>query len=822
MGSAPGIYFVSVQGSDAWSGTRPEPDAAGTDGPFRTLARARDTLRAAPKDRDRRIVLRAGTHHLEEPLLLDVRDSGTPDHPLIIQAYPGEEAVLSGGRVISGWTHRTDGVWAAPVPQARTGEWTFRQLRVGDRIQTLARHPNRDPDNPTTGGWLFARQSKGASGDWTTTMANIHTPGDWMEWDLDLPADGEYALWLYYGQLMKNHGRDNMDGQTAFQVDGGDDVPLVNLPDTGGWRTHKWSRCATLPLTRGKHTLRWTNRKGGGIDFNAFALCTAAGWQPETTDLPPVPAGHHLLVVQAETHDRGEGREMSVSRMSPTGKRDELPFAEGDIPRDWDLSTAQVSVFPAWGWVGGPVQVGGVDHEKGILRLTGQNAQQEIRLGNRYCIENVREALDEPGEFFLDRQAGELLLRPDCDDIRGERVVAPVHDRLIHIQGDPETDTWPEHIHIRGLHLRDSTYSIAVRTLYEPDDAAVWLDHARDCVVEDCTFSHLGGYAVKLLNNTTRCRILACPMFDLGQGGVITTGPTATQATDCVVAGCHMHHLGRVYKHVAGVYITTGSRHRVAHCTIADVPRYAISFKSYNGDAYSHDNVAEFNEMLRTNLETNDTGAIETLGRDRKPSGNIIRHNIILDVVGMKHKPEGGLITPFYTWGVYLDDYSSGTHVYGNIVARTYRGGYHNHLGFDNIVENNVFVDGKLYQAEWNGKADMRRNVFRRNIVVFSDPDAVYIKSGGWSPEVLDECDANVVWCSGEDLTHTKRGITPAGNWAKWQELGFDRTSVVAPPLFIDAENDDYRLQSSSPALALGFKPIPVDRIGVKGYRKEP
>jgi len=37
---------------------------------------------------------------------------------------------------------------------------------------------------------------------------------------------------------------------------------------------------------------------------------------------------------------------------------------------------------------------------------------------------------------------------------------------------------------------------------------------------------------------------------------------------------------------------------------------------------------------------------------------------------------------------------------------------------------------------------------------------------------------------------------------------------VIADPLFVDADADDYRLQPDSPAFALGFEPIPVDRIG--------
>ncbi|OGV73332.1 MAG: hypothetical protein A3K19_14365 [Lentisphaerae bacterium RIFOXYB12_FULL_65_16] len=813
----PGTYFVALNGNDAWSGTLPEPNAARTDGPFLTLDRARDAVRAADRNLGRAVVLRGGTYYLTAPLRLGPEDSGTAQHPVVYQAYPGETVRLSGGRPITGWQDKGNGVWAAPVPEAKVGGWEIRQLRVGDAMQTLARHPNRDPQNPTTGGWLFARMKNPTDAGWYLTVESIHNAGDWMEWDVDVSVAGEYALWLCYGQDMKPFGRESMDGQTVFQVDAGADVPLSNLPNTGSWQKFTWTKTATLSLPQGRHVLRWTNRKGGGINFNAFALCTDPAWTPKDIDLPQPAAGSQLLVVQAEQHARAEGKEMRVGAVTPPGHTSELPFGDGDIP-DGDLTGAQVMVFPAWGWVGGPVQVGGVDRDKCILKLTGANATQEIRLGNRYCLENVRGALDQPGEFYLDRAAGELLYMPTAADFAQAEVVAPVLDRLVEVHGDPAADTWPEHIRFRGLAFSDSTYSLAVRSMYEPDDAAIWFDQARDCVVEDCTFAQLGGYAVHLRNRTTRCQVLGCSIFDMGQGGVIATGKTADQATDCVVAGCLMHHLGRVYKHVSGVYITTGSGHRVANCTMTDLPRYGISFKTYNKDACSHNNVAEYNEILRSNLETNDTGAIETLGRDSEPSGNIIRYNLILDVVGMKDSPEGKILTPHYTWGIYLDDYSSGTQINGNVVARTVRGGYHNHLGFDNIVENNIFIDGQDYQGEYNGNEKMRRNVFRRNIVVFGDPKAVYLSSGGWAPEVLAECDRNVVWHRTEDLATTERKITPVGNWAEWQKLGFDTNSVVADPKFVNAAADDYRLQPDSPALALGFEPIPFEKIGVKGY----
>lgn len=813
MTRVPGTFYVSPQGNDQWSGTLPEPAPDGTDGPFATLGQARLALRAMARDMDRRVILRAGTYYLDEPLALVAEDSGTADHPVLYTAAPGERAILSGGRRISGWEAGEDGVWRAPVPDA--GEWDFRQLRVGDERQRLARFPNFDPRNPTTGGWLFAR-SRSDHSAWYTTVGNIHTPGDFIRWDIQVPAAGTYQLWLYYGQQMRPHGRDNNDDRMTVRVNDGEEVWLSNLPDTGGWSRQAWSRCATLELPEGRHSLTWTNRRGGGINLNALALVSDPDWQPQGIE-PAAPADTHLLVVQAQEHAEAKGRELSISQGSGyAGKATELPFGIGDIPSEWNLDGAQIQVFPRFGWVGGKVQIGGVDHEKGILHLTGRNASQTIELGNRYHLENLRAALDEPGEFFLDRQAGEVLLIPRRADFSGADVVAPRLDRIVHLRG--EGDAWPEHIHFANLEFRDTRYSLEVDSIYSPDDAAIWVDQARHIAIDGCTFTLLGGYGVKFLNRSHDGTVTRSQFHNLGQGGVIARGTDETKPSHVTVAGCQMRDLGLFYQHVAGVYVTCGDHFRVAHCDIHDLPRYAISFKSYNPNSRSHHCVAEFNDIRRTNLETNDTGAIETLGRCRTPSGNVIRHNLILDTVGMKHTPDGDILTPYYSWGIYLDDYSSGTLVYGNIAARHYRGGFHNHLGFDNVVENNIFVDAVQFQAEWNGRAEMRDNTFVANIVAYRDPRAVYIRSRGWNPDVLKECDRNLIWWTGGNLEEAT-DITPAGSLAQWRELGFDERSLVADPRFVDAAKDDYRLRPDSPAWGLGFKPIPVERIGTRGYR---
>ena len=59
--------------------------------------------------------------------------------------------------------------------------------------------------------------------------------------------------------------------------------------------------------------------------------------------------------------------------------------------------------------------------------------------------------------------------------------------------------------------------------------------------------------------------------------------------------------------------------------------------------------------------------------------------------------------------------------------------------------------------------------------------------------------------------------VEPATEWEAWQQAGGDVHSIIADPLFVDAENGDFCLRPDSPALKLGFEPIPFDKLGPYG-----
>ena len=143
--SGPADFYIAPEGNDAWSGRLAEANAERTDGPFVTLERARQAVRQIRRTTDMkqpiRVQLRGGTYPLKKPFVLNADDSGTPDSPVIYESYPGEEAIISGGRIIRGWQKADNGLWKVDLPDVRAGKWHFRQLFVNGQRRHRPRFP---------------------------------------------------------------------------------------------------------------------------------------------------------------------------------------------------------------------------------------------------------------------------------------------------------------------------------------------------------------------------------------------------------------------------------------------------------------------------------------------------------------------------------------------------------------------------------------------------------------------------------------------------------------------------------------------------------
>jgi hypothetical protein len=115
----------------------------------------------------------------------------------------------------------------------------------------------------------------------------------------------------------------------------------------------------------------------------------------------------------------------------------------------------------------------------------------------------------------------------------------------------------------------------------------------------------------------------------------------------------------------------------------------------------------------------------------------------------------------------------------------------------------------------FNSGAKMSGNGFLRNIVYYTGKDALLYGIYNDIDLFTTMSDYNTIYHDGLPLyIPFVKGLT-GRQWKTWQEKGLDKHSEIADPLFFDVAGEDFSLSPLSPALRLGFKPIPFKKIGL-------
>jgi hypothetical protein len=482
-----------------------------------------------------------------------------------------------------------------------------------------------------------------------------------------------------------------------------------------------------------------------------------------------------------------------------------LNFRGADVKPEW-AEPGDVDVVVLLSWAELRMPIVSVDKQAGVAVLAGDPMPSNQERDARYYIENAPDALDEAGEWRLDRKTGTVSYRAASNEnMLVEEVVAPVLAQLVRLEGRPEQGRYVRNVVFRGLEFSHTDWTMGPKGVAEPQasvglSAAFEAVGAEECVIERCVFSRLGNYAIEFGRGSRRNRIVGNEIRDIGAGG-IKIGERGMRDDERernfeqVVTDNHLHDLGLVFPSAVGILVGQSSRNTISHNHIHDLYYTAISVGWTWGYTPNqcNGNIVEYNHLHHVGREMlSDMGAIYTLGVQ---PGTRIRYNLIHDVRAFTY---GG-------WGIYPDEGSSEMLIENNVVYRTKSSGFHQHYGRENIVRNNVFAFNDEFQLIRSRIEPHVSFTFENNIVIF-DSGRLLGTNWGDSKFVMKN---NLYW-------DTRGGAIGFGkeSWDEWRARGMDAGSAIADPLFVDAANYDFRLRPDSPVLKLGFRPIDMSGVG--------
>ncbi len=469
----------------------------------------------------------------------------------------------------------------------------------------------------------------------------------------------------------------------------------------------------------------------------------------------------------------------------PPGTKEGIFTYEGDRPLRWK-DDADIVLYGYWfyGWADSYERVSSIDTAKREIRLTPPYHTYGYRGGQPFCAMNLLSEIDQPGEWYLDRQNFLLYFYPPRD-ANAARVELSVASFPFVTLSD-----------VSNVRLEGLTWELGCTD-------AVVVRGGSHCLIAGCEVRHFAGDAIRIDGGSSH-GVLSSDVHSMGRGGVtISGGDRKTLARGGhFVENCHIYDLSRIDRTYTPAVLCDGVGQRIAHNLLHDVRSSAMRV---NGN----DHLVEYNEIARVVLESDDQGGVDMFGNPTF-RGNEFRFNYFHHIGNWRDPsghPECGQA------GIRLDDMISGTLIYGNIfqhcaAGKLGFGGVQIHGGKDNILDNNVFLScatavsfSPWPESRWReltrdslGAAQIDRELYLRRYPELARMDIGINVNQLWRNLMVDCRESLRRNGGGARRLMDSQASTPEG----------------------DPRKLDWKL---APWNSAGFRPLPLDEIGLYADR---
>jgi hypothetical protein len=286
---------------------------------------------------------------------------------------------------------------------------------------------------------------------------------------------------------------------------------------------------------------------------------------------------------------------------------------------------------------------------------------------SHFHFENIPEELDAEGEYFIDRGNMKLYFYPPVNWETKQITLSTLNSDMLSIKN------------ASGITLENITFQAGLKN-------GIIIENSSDILIDNSIIRNFNQWGVRIIgeNNTVN----NCELYNLGAGGVKLGLENKTfhlSKENNVVQHSVIRNFAYDQKSQVPGITLSGCGNKAMNNEIFDAPHFAVKFRQSRGCVLEGNKIHDLPKYHHF-----DGGAVYLgLGINFQNRENLIKNNTISNVP---------------TNGIYLDNYTNGNFVEGNVLYNIGNstdganyGAIYNHGGGQNTYKDNVAIDCAVF-----------------------------------------------------------------------------------------------------------------------------